>query len=195
MFTGDGYVIERNTRFPDHEGGNEQMLKNLLEERRPLNGWQLRQIATATATFDAAVAAVSAAPYVSTEYAIMSGVQKGTVLAKDPDRVAHTQTLGVSTGDGQRSDFIIMTNFDFFFGDRREYFDPTAGGGIGKPTRRQEAERLLNDIPVGALTPQALFETINAPLVRAKDTVFQALASAEKGVWNVSQPYPIQPVS
>ena len=132
MYTGDGYVIERNTRFPDHEGGNEQMLKNLLEERRPLNGWQLRQIATATATFDAAVAAVSAAPYVSTEYAIMSGVQKGTVLAKDPDRVAHTQTLGVSTGDGQRSDFIIMTNFDFFFGDRREYFDPTAGGGIGK---------------------------------------------------------------
>ena len=64
--------------------------------------------------------------YISTEYAIVSGVQKGVILAKDPDTVAHTQTLGRPNW-GQRDDYIIITNFDFYFHDIREQFDPTGG--------------------------------------------------------------------
>ena len=43
-FGPDGYVIERNTRFTDHEGGNVEMLDNLLVKKRALNGWQLRNV-------------------------------------------------------------------------------------------------------------------------------------------------------
>ena len=78
-----------------------------------------------------------------------------------------------------------MTNFDFFFHDVRETFDPTAHGGLGKPTRRQAAQVLLNQSKV--LTPNVLFDIINAEYVFA-DTVFQAIINIEKGIWNISQP-------
>ena len=78
-----------------------------------------------------AAQAISTASYVSTEYAIVSGVKKGTIIAKDPDSVAHTQVLGQKGGNfDERSDYIIITNFDFYFHDIREYFDPT-GGKVG----------------------------------------------------------------
>ena len=38
-----------------------------------------------------------------------------------------------------------------------------------------------------ALTPQVLFDTINAEYVLA-DTVFQAIINVELGLWNISQP-------
>ena len=61
----DGFAIERNTRYPDHDGGNEEMFKHLLAGR-PLNGWTLRKIMEVQPNYDAAVAAIAAAPYVST---------------------------------------------------------------------------------------------------------------------------------
>jgi hypothetical protein len=109
----DGFAIERNTRYPDHSSGNEQMLKNLLSGR-VTNGWQLRKVLEEAPNYDAAVAAIAKVPYVSTEYAIVSGVRKGMIMAKDPDRVAHTQILG-QPNIYQRSDYIIITNFDFFW--------------------------------------------------------------------------------
>ncbi len=44
--------------------------------------------------FDEAVASLSTVPFVATEYSIVSGVQKGAILARNPDDVAHKQTLG-----------------------------------------------------------------------------------------------------
>ena len=108
----DGYTLERNTRYADHEGGNDEMFKNLFSGR-PLNGWALRKVMETTTTYDAAVAAVAAVPYVSTEYAIMSGVKKGTIMSRNPDDVAYTQTLGQANFD-ERDDYIIMTNFDLY---------------------------------------------------------------------------------
>ena len=67
----------------------------------------------------------------------------------------------------------------------REWFDPTGHGGFGKPTRRQAAQAILNG--TAAITPQALYETINAKFVFA-DTIFQAIISVEKGLWNISIP-------
>jgi len=179
----DGFAIERNTRYPDHKDGNKEMAKN-LESSRPLNGWTLRKIMENNDNYDDAVAAIAAAKYVSTEYAIVSGVKKGTILARDPESVAHTQTLGEKNFD-ERDDYIIITNFDFFFHDIREMFDPTGWTGKIKSPRRVEAQKMLNAVDV--LTPEYLFETINAPGVIA-DTIFQSIISVAKGLWNVSQP-------
>ena len=46
----DGYALERNTRFSSHEGGNAEMLDNLLFKKRELNGWQLRKIVESEST-------------------------------------------------------------------------------------------------------------------------------------------------
>merc|ERR1740125_34931 len=89
----NGFAIERNTRYPDHPDGNEEMFKNLLGGRT-LNGWSLRKVLETAPDYDTAIKAIAAVPYVSTEYAIVSGVKKGIIMAKDPDSVAHSQVLG-----------------------------------------------------------------------------------------------------
>jgi hypothetical protein len=179
----DGFAIERNTRYTDHWGGNAEMLRN-VESGRELNGWQLRKVFEEEATYDAAVARVKSMPYASTEYAIMSGVNKGTIISRNPDDVAYVQTLGQPNFE-EKKDYLIITNFDFFFHDIREHFDPTGGGGFAKPSRRVAAQTILNAST--HITPQVLFDTINAEYVIA-DTVFQAIINVEKGVWNISQP-------
>jgi hypothetical protein len=178
-----GYAIERNTRYTDHWGGNKEMFNN-LKSGRNLNGWTLRKILETATTFDDAVKAISIAPFVSTEYAIISGVQKGVILAKNPDNVAYKQVLGERNFD-EPNDYIIMTNFDFFYNDIREGFDPTGHGGFGKPSRRIAAQRLLNASKI--LTPEVLYSVLNAKYVIA-DTVFQAIINVEKDLWNISQP-------
>lgn len=102
----NGFTIERNTRYPDHPKGNEIMLENLLKEKRPLNGWTLRKLAETSADYDTFMAGVAAAKYVSTEYAIISGVKKGVIFAKDPDNVAYTQTMG-KTNYGEPNEYIV----------------------------------------------------------------------------------------
>jgi len=183
--TSDGYSIERNTRYTTHHGGNGEMFKN-LEGGRQLNGWTLRKTLETTPDYATAVSKIGSTPFVSTEYSIMSGVNKGTILARDPDRVAHVQTLGDSPAE---KDYIIMTNFDWYWHDARENFDPTGGGGFFiHPTRRQAAQKLLDAaVAQGGLTPELLFETINAKYVLA-DTVFQAVINVEQRVWNGSKP-------
>lgn len=177
-----GFAIERNTRYTDHVGGNAEMLSNLLGGR-PLNGWTLRKILETAPDYSSATAAIATAKYVSTEYAIVSGVKQGSILSKSPEGVAYTQTLG-QPNFGERDDYIIITNFDFFFHDVREQFDPT-GGKVFRP-RRIEAQRRLN--ASATLTPEVLFNVINADGVIA-DTIFQSVINVELGIWNVSQPF------
>jgi hypothetical protein len=185
----NGYAIERNTRYADQKKGNQKMFE-LLAGGNPLNGWQLRKIMEAHDNYDDAIAAIAAAPFSSTEYAIVSGVKKGVILSKAPSSeglVEYTQTLGQPNFE-ERSDYIIMTNFDFFDHDEREHFDPT--GGFPTKTlfsRRVNAQKLLNSTELNGITPEFLFETINANGVLA-DTIFQAVINVEKGYWNVSQP-------
>ena len=89
----NGFAIERNTRYPDHVKGNNEMFEHLTSGRE-LNGWTLRKILETQPDFESAIDAISTAPYCSTEYAIVSGVRKGKIIARDPDSVAHVQTLG-----------------------------------------------------------------------------------------------------
>ena len=179
----NGYAVERNTRYTDHWGGNKEMLDNLLGGRL-LNGWTLRKILEQEAEYEKAIEAISTKPYTSTEYAIVSGVQKGMIVSRNPDHVAYRQILGQKNFD-EPDDYIIITNFDFFYHDIREGFDPTGHGGLGKPSRRIAAQRLLN--ASSALTPEVLYDVINAKYVLA-DTVFQAIINVEKNLWNISQP-------
>ena len=182
-FGSNGYAIERNTRYTDHWGGNLQMLEQLFKGV-PLNGWSLRKILEDTPDYDSAVSKIRSVEYASTEYAIVSGVKKGTIISRAPKSVVFTQTLGEHNFE-ERDDYIIMTNFDFFHGDIREWFDPTGHGGFGKPVRRVAAQKILN--ATSPLTQAVLFDAINAQYVIA-DTVFQAIINVEKSIWNVSQP-------
>lgn len=109
----DGYAIERNTRYTDHWGGNKEMIDN-LENGRMLNGWQLRKILENVDTFDDAVQQISAVPYASTEYAIVSGVKKGQIISRNPNNVAYRQVLGENNFD-EPIDYIIVTNFVSLF--------------------------------------------------------------------------------
>ena len=173
------YVVERNTRYPAHKGGNREMLDNLLEGV-PLSGWTLRRMIEGISTYDEALAKVQSSPFVATEYVVMSGVRRGDIVARDPASVAHLSTLGPSA-------YVIVTNFDYWWHDVREYFDPT-GGHVGLP-RRVAAQRILNaSLNAGlALTPGLLNATISADGVLA-DTIFQAVADVEVGLWAIAQP-------
>ena len=173
------YVVERNTRYPTHRGGNREMLDHLLGGV-PLSGWTLRRMIESISTYDEALAKVQSAHFVATEYVVMSGVRRGHIVARDPASVAHLSTLGSAA-------YVIVTNFDYWWHDVREYFDPT-GGHLGLP-RRVAAQRILNaSLNAGlALTPGLLNATISADGVLA-DTIFQAVADVEVGLWSIAQP-------
>mmetsp|Transcript_63609 Transcript_63609/g.138465 ORF Transcript_63609/g.138465 Transcript_63609/m.138465 type:complete len:400 (-) Transcript_63609:211-1410(-) len=180
----DGFSYEINTRFLDHEGGNGEMWKNMFDEKRPLNGWTARKAIETSANYEDFVKAMSTTPLVATVYNVISGVKKGTILARNPDDVAYQMTLGKENYQC-RDDYIIITNFDFFYHDIREWFDPTGGKGIGHP-RRIAAQKLLN--ASSSLTPEVLMSTISEMEVMAKDTIFQAIINVEKGIWQVGKP-------
>lgn len=102
--------------------------------------------------------------------------------------------MGAKDNYEEPESYIIMTNFDFFWHDVREYFDPTAGGGLQNkgPSRRIAAQTILNQTEV--LTPEVLYDVINSPYVLA-DTVFQVIIGIEAGLWNSSLPDPYLPPS
>jgi len=77
----NGYALERNTRYADHKGGYKEMMMNLFSSR-DLNGWSLRKVLESTDNYDDALEKISTVQYASTEYAILSGVKKGTILGE-----------------------------------------------------------------------------------------------------------------
>jgi len=177
----NGYTIEINTRFTDHWGGNSEMIKNVFSNKRAISGWTKRKILENVDNYEDAVEALSTSLYSSTEYNIVSGVKKGTILARNPDGLAYQLPLTDSA-----KKYIIMTNFDYIWGDVKEIFDPTGGKGIFHP-RRKPAEALLDN--ADAMTPELLFNVINDFEVMAKDTIFQVIMNVETGLWNASLPF------
>jgi len=179
----NGFTFETNTRyFSTNEEKN--MLKNLLDEKRPFNNWSVRKAAEECEDYECFVERVSAAKYVAPMYNVISGVKKGTILAKGTDSVTHQLTLGEPNYEC-RDDYIIVTNFDFWDHDIKEWVDPTSEKGLGHP-RRIAAQKLLN--ASSTLTPDVVFSVIDDDGVRAKDTIYQALMSVEANMFNVSLP-------
>jgi hypothetical protein len=176
----NGYTIEINTRYGDHWGANKEMIQNLFTNKIAPSGWTKRKILEEQDNYEDAVEAFSTTPYASTEYNIISGVKKGTILGRNPDGVAYQLPLSES---GKK--YIIMTNFDYNWGDIREIFDPTGGDGIFHP-RRKPAEDLFDN--ADSITSDLLFDVINDHAVMAKDTIFQVIMDVETGLWNASLP-------
>jgi len=176
----NGYTIEINTRFMNHDSGAKKLWQHLFTEKRDLSGWIKRKVLQEIPDYEGAVHAFSSTPYAATEYNIISGVKKGTILAREPDGLAYELPLDIS-----KQDYVIMTNFDYIWHDLRERFDPTSTAGFGK-SRREGAQRILNKTDV--ITPQILFDVINNPVTFAKSTIFQAVMNVETGLWNVSLP-------
>lgn len=84
--------------------------------------------------------------------------------------------------------YIIITNFDFWNGDFREYLDWT-GGHIGSP-RRIFAENFLNT--VSTITPEILMDTLDMDGVFAiNSTIWNGVWNVETGYWNGKAPFPI----
>lgn len=79
------------------------MIHNLIAGR-DLNGWSLRKILETETEYEAAIEAIKAVPYASTEYAIVSGVRKGTIISRNPNGVAYEQVLGQPNVD-ERDDY------------------------------------------------------------------------------------------
>merc|ERR1712176_1693455 len=180
----NGFSMETNTRYLDHKGGNGEWERNLLTEKRALNSWVVRKIMEEQPDFESAVQAAKTQKLVSTQYLIMGGVKKGTIIARDPDSVAYQMTLG-QPNYYCREDYIIVTNFDYWYHDVREYFDPTSQFGLGH-SRRKAAQKLLN--ASSAINQDVLWKTISDKGVEATDTVFQAVINVETGMWNVTLP-------
>merc|ERR1712070_347918 len=176
----NGYTMEINTRFPDHWGGNAEMIKNVFTNKITPSGFTKRKILETMDNYEDAVEAFSTTPYSATEYNIVSGVKKGTILGRNPDGLAYQLPLSES---GKK--YILMTNFDYNWGDIREIFDPTGGDGIFHP-RRKPAENLLDN--ADSITGGLLFDVINDFAVMAKDTIFQVIMDVETGLWNASLP-------
>eukprot|EP00929_Paragymnodinium_shiwhaense_P069706 TRINITY_DN3516_c0_g1_i1.p1 TRINITY_DN3516_c0_g1~~TRINITY_DN3516_c0_g1_i1.p1 ORF type:complete len:417 (+),score=96.67 TRINITY_DN3516_c0_g1_i1:81-1331(+) len=180
----NGFTVESNTRYPDHKSGDSEMLHNLLKEKRLPNGWVLRQVLLKAKDYEEAVQMASTAKMIATQFVIMAGVRKGTILSRNPDGVAYKMTLG-EPNYMCRDDYIITTNFDFYWNDLKEFFDPTSHRGLGH-SRRVAAQKILN--ATSAITPEILYSTIADYDVQATDTIFQAIMNVETGLWNVSLP-------
>lgn len=128
----NGFAMETNTRYLDHWGGNKEMLTNLLSERRLLNTWSARKILETAVDYEAAVEAFSSVKLVATQYVILSGVKKGTILARNPDGLAYQLTLG-QPNYHCRDDYIIVTNMDYWYHDIRECLIQRVEKALGTP--------------------------------------------------------------
>jgi len=166
----NGYTIEINTRYPPKSTNVKSLMEHLFKEKRTTSGWVKREVLQNIDNFEDAVAAFSTKPYASTEFNIISGNQKGIILARDPDSVYHTLTLGP-----QKNDYIIITNFDYWDHDFKEWLDPTSIHF--RHSRRIGAERLLNSS--SDIDFKTLYKTMNDEEVIAKDTIFQAFMNVQ----------------
>jgi len=176
----NGYTIEINTRFPSKKIGLADLWKHIFTEKRTPSGWTKRKTMEEVDNYEDAVKAFSTTPYAAPEYNIISGVKKGTILARDPDGVTHQLVLGPNP-----KDYIIMTNFDYWDHDIKEWFDPTGVEGIGH-SRRIGAERILNK--TDTITGDVLLKVLNDRSVMAKDTIFQAIINVQKDSYTTNLP-------
>jgi len=170
----NGYTIEINTRYPPKATNVKPLMDHIFKEKRTASGWIKRQVLQNIDNFEDAVKAFSTKPYASTEYNIISGNQKGVILARNPDNLYHTLTLGPN-----KNDYIIMTNFDYWDHDIKEWFDPTSIH-FGH-SRRVGAQRILNKSK--NINFDQLYKTMNDDAVVAKDTIFQAYMNVQKDTY------------
>jgi len=180
MRRGDnGYTIEINTRFPSKQTGVHSLLQNLFVEKRTTSGWIKRKVLEEVNNFEDAVTAFSTHAYAAPEYNVISGNQKGVILARNPNDVYHTLTLGPNNND-----YIVITNMDYWDHDIKEWLDPTSIH-FGH-SRRVGAQKLLN--ASSNINEDYLRKVMNDDEVVAKDTIFQAYMNVQKDTYKTELP-------
>jgi hypothetical protein len=112
--------------------------------------WKIRKTLENVQTYEEGVQTLSTELFTSPIYLIISGVRKGTILAREPASLAHQLVLGVDSPV-----YIVMTNFDYWNNDWREYFDPTADFY----RRRIGVMKALDGLDY--VSEEILFETLN----------------------------------
>jgi N-acylethanolamine-hydrolysing acid amidase len=174
----NGYSWQANTRYLEEQADGMMLMKNLYMERRNPGGWQARKVFEDTDNYDDAVKAFSTMKLPSPEYIIMSGVKKGTILARDPDSVAYKMELD------EKHPYLIMTNFDYINGDKKEWLQPTRVKGL---SARVRAQNLLDQSE--EVTPKLLKDVLNDRDVLSNNVLYQALINVEHDEYQASLPH------
>jgi hypothetical protein len=193
MRRGDnGYTFAYHSRYFENQWDPvRDMIDHLYKNKRKPTGWSARKIMEHVDNYEDAVKAFSKRKLSSREYNILSGVKKGTVIAREPDSVDYTMELGKDKDclpplDCSDTDdrYLLMTNFDWTKHDLKEYLKEPR---VMYLTRRIKAQKLLNESQV--ITPQLLESVINDGDVMESNTLFQALMNVEKDMYNTSLPH------
>merc|ERR1719198_964090 len=153
------------------------LMKNLYMERRNPGGWSARKVFEDTDNYDDAFKAFSTMKLPNPEYIIMSGVKKGAVLARDPDSLAYKMELD------EKHPYVIMTNFDYSKGDKKEFLQPTRVKGL---SARVRAQNLLDQS--SEVTPKLLKSILNERDVLSKNVLYQSLSNVEQDRFDSSLP-------
>lgn len=163
----NGYTWQANTRYLNQREEGMELMKNLYMERRQSMGWTARKILEKNDNYEDAVKAFSQSQLPNPEYLIMTGVKKGVVIARDPEGVAYQLDLD------DEHPYVVMTNFDYTKGDKKEWLQPTREKGVSPRVR---AQSLLEGKEI---TPEVLEKVINDRDVLSKNVLFQAMMNVE----------------
>jgi hypothetical protein len=164
----NGYSWQPNTRYFNEQHEGMMLMKNLYMERRDPGGWSARKVLTDTDNYDDALKAFSTMKLPSPEYIIMSGVKKGTILARDPDSLAYKMDID------EKHPYAVMTNFDYVNGDKKEWLQPTRVEGLSPRVRVQNLLDQNDEI-----TPELLKNVLNDRDVLSKNVLYQAMINVE----------------
>jgi hypothetical protein len=176
----DGFSYAIHTRFTN------ESYKSMADDTfgHPFFGldlppltWIGRKTMEEAQNYNDAVETFSTVPLPAPTISVVSGVRKGVILTRAPDRLVRRLDLG-------NNPFIVGTNYD---SDELEaWLDDTAAIGSSNISRRLNAENMLKGHKV--VTPELLQTVLSDERVMATTTVFQAIINIEKGIYNSTLP-------
>jgi len=136
--------------------------------------WNMRKVLENCNTYACAYEKLSNESITAPIYYILSGLDDGVVITRNPESVANVRKLSEvekTTGES----FIIQANYDTFIEDPREKNDP----------RRFIAEDFIRGKEI---TQELVFQTIDKEGVKLEITFWQGEYSAKTGYWNSTIP-------
>merc|ERR1719253_30630 len=173
----DGYSFQANTRYLDSQDESMLLMNNLYLEKRAPSSWTARKTLESTDNYDDAVKLFSKTPYPNPEFNLISGVSKGTLIARDADKVVYKMDLD------DKHPFLVMTNFDYVNNDKKEWLQPTRVKGV---SARVRAQNLLSKSD--SITPELLAEVLNDRDVLSNNVLYQSMVNLKHDSYESSLP-------
>lgn len=179
----NGYSYQHNHRYIDSLEDGKLLMEKLYVERCIPSGWTARKILEETGNYEDAVKSFSTMRYPHPEYNLISGVRKGTILARDPDKLAYKLDL-------KKRRYIIMTNFDFPVDDESELLQSSKKKKTNKKkglSPRERAQHLLDKGKV--MSPMLMQNVLNDQDVVSNNALFEAMINVEHDKYSTTLPY------